>query len=149
VRSDKSGVAGFFEDLPVLAFVLVGSCVLIASGILTSEANAQKADADRLHKLASSLGDSLVAELLQARPGLVPSISTVCTTALEEVAESVTIDRNYCFSILMLHPELRFICNLSSEERCADCRVAAASRLMNASIDDGLVVILLVRVLVW
>lgn len=149
MRSDRTGVAGFFEDLPVLMFVLAGTCVLVASGVLASEANAQKDQADRLHRLASRLADSLMTELYLARPGLPPSVSAVCATALEQVADAVAVGCDYYFSLLVLHPELRYLCNASNKESCAGYRAASASRLVNASTDDGLVAILVVKVVVW
>ncbi len=60
MRKDHNGIGGFFEDLPVLLFVLLGSLLLVATNAWIAVGN----DASRAARLADEEADDLAASFL-------------------------------------------------------------------------------------
>lgn len=149
MRRDESGVAGFFEDLPVLMFVLAGTFTIVASAIACSQAIVSREEDARLQDLASRSVDLVVSELLEGHPDVVVTISALCATRLGNALKDFLGSSDFGMSIVMVHPELRWICTESNPGRDSNRNACSDSRIVSVLTEDGYVGIILVRVLVW
>ena len=150
MRSDESGVAGFFEDLPVLAFVLCGVMLLVSSGLWTSGGLATLREDEQLQELASRSVERIVQRI--------ESLTTTFETPmLEWMAQS-----NMSQLVEELLGSIHFSVNISSPHAANgwhmgfrdDCSggitdTASASRLFNAQDSTGIVLGIGVRLIGW
>lgn len=149
VRRDEAGVAGFFEDLPVLMFVLAGTLTVILSVMTVSGAMLSVERSKNLGALASRSADLLVNELLGKHPERVVTISAVCSTGMLRAIDDFLGAHGFQMSVVMVHPELKWLSVASEPQTRLPEHAFSASRLVNALTDDGLIGVLVVRVLVW
>jgi hypothetical protein len=63
MKADCDGVAGFFEDLPVLMFVLTGVFIVVAAGVWTSNTLEAQRTRNRLELLADGLLSEIVLDI--------------------------------------------------------------------------------------
>lgn len=149
MKRDELGVAGFFEDLPVLMFVLAGTFTIVISSLDASDVVVLNRKNMELDRLASRCADLLLFELLGQGQGIAVSVGSVCSTRLCQVADEFLEGRCFQMGIVMLHPEVKWLCQ--NPMRSADWpeRASSASRLFNALTGDGQSAILVVRIVVW
>lgn len=150
MRSDESGVAGFFEDLPVLAFVLCGVMLLVSSGIWASARIAEQREDELLKRLAERAADAIVETIAPAATDFeLPTLQSIDRSNLSEYIQSVL-------------QTVHFLVNLSTEGTASGwsmlisdsyggevSHTASASRLLNVRDGFGLIVVLEVRLIVW
>ncbi len=146
MKADESAVGGFFEDLPVLAFVLAGVALLMSTGVYVS----QRLDEARSEEEADALAESLLLEVLgklrnQESSGVMPTVASVVGADLAVSLNRVT---GCTVSVVMRHPNVEWL-RVESFGVFEQSRTGYASALMNAIDDDGIVVILEVRVVAW
>lgn len=146
MRCDVEGVGGFFEDLPVLAFVLAGVVSVAGTASWVSE---QISDADGYSVLevnASLLVDAVVSELTGSGP--VPSTDSVrganLTAPVGRLADGIAA----VVSVWCVHPVLEPLVVVVAID--GDPSVVCSHRaLVNAVTDGGVIGIVEVRALVW
>ena len=150
MRADRSGVAGFFEDLPVLMFVLSGVVALVLTSVFVSG----RMSADRLDKeldaAAKRIVDSVASEMLfSCGPDVLPTVTSICASDYSGLVSQLSDGRGFALSVFSLHPSFRCMLNISSDQISAPRSTGYASELLNALGDDGLSMVLEVRVIVW
>ena len=150
MMADRTGVAGFFEDIPILVFVLLGVSTLVLSGVWVSQRLTGERIQDRLDRLAGALADHLVAEVLElgSYDGL-PRVSSVGSLNLTEHAREELGARGYEIAVLERYPEFAWVKNQSSGDPLLAESTGYASMVFNAVDDNGYTQIMEVRVLVW
>lgn len=149
VIRDRTGVAGFFEDLPVLMFVLAGTVTLVVSAVNVTETMGSYRKQEQLDGFAERSADLLLSELASDNPDVSVIVGSLCCTRLRESVEGFLGEREFAITLVMLHPVLIFLYQ-DSVMAGNGCRMSSsASRLMNAATEDGREGILAVRIVVW
>jgi hypothetical protein len=146
MREDIDGVGGFFEDLPVLAFVLAGVLSVAGTACWTAERLSEGDAFERLEACADLLVAEVVTELTQSGP--TPSTESVRRANLSVPFGHMAEGTACVVSVWCIHPsvELLLVASAAGGEPCGACSVRA---LMNALCEDGAVGVLEVRALVW
>lgn len=146
MRSDTDAVGGFFEDLPVLAFVLAGVLSVAGTASWASEQLSEEGRYEALERSASQLVTGVVLEL-QKTDGM-PTIEAVRCADLSGPMDKLPDGVASLVSIWCVHPENECLLTVPSCE--SEPQVArSGSTLLNALCDGGAIGILEVRVLVW
>jgi hypothetical protein len=150
MRADRSGVAGFFEDLPVLMFVLSGVAALVLTSVFASERMAANRMDEQLDAVAKRIVDSVTSEMLfSCGPDVQPSVTAICAFNYSELVSQLSDGRGFALSILSLHPSFGRMLNISSDQRSMPRSTGYACGLLNAMDANGLSIVLEVRVVVW
>ena len=150
MKADCDGVAGFFEDLPVLMFVLTGVFIVVAAGVWTSNTLEAQRMRDRLEALAEGLVNEVVLET-EARLGG-ESFSTVSALShlnLSHLAGGVLPAHRCSIAIIERYPEARWLVHWPDETPDSPIQAVGASRLLNAFDEHLMVVVVEVRAIVW
>jgi len=146
MRADVDAVGGFFEDLPVLAFVLAGVMSVAGTASWVSGTLSESDGYDALDRSASRLACS-IAFGLQDTGGL-PTVESVVGANLSEAMSVLPDGFGFLVSVWSIHPEDG--CLLTVSDGAGEPGSArSATALLNVLCDDGIVGILEVRVLVW
>jgi len=146
MRGDQEAVGGFFEDLPVLAFVLAGVMSVAGTACWTSGQLSGTDDSDALGLSATRLAADVVMGL--GGSGVLPSIEAVRSANLSVQLASLPEGLACLVSVWCIHPDVELLLVVGDDD--SDPEVASSERvLVNASCDGGFVGILEVRVLVW
>lgn len=148
--ADDSGVAGFFEDLPVLMFVLVGVATLVLCGTWVSRnLNAVQVQ-EELDSLAEDLVNSVVSQLLRPEtPGLMPSVSSAQNVDIPDIASRVVGERHYLIAIISRYPSYTWLNTGSDNDTTLPNATGYCSQLLNVLDGYGRTVLLEVRAIVW
>lgn len=149
MKQDERGVVGFFEDLPVLMFVLAGTFTIVVSTWNASQVVVSREENKELARLTDRCADLLLSELVGEQSGTVVTVASVCSTRLTQIVAEFLEGRGFCMSIVMVHPELKWILQNPGRSGEASERACSASRLVNALTDGGYTAILAVRIVVW
>ena len=149
VYQDESGVGGFFEDLPVLVFVLAGTCVMILSAVSVSDAIVSREKIKELEYLANRCADRVVSELVGAHPGAVIMVESLCATRLCKVISDCLDGHGFRMGIAMVHPVFEWLLEASSASSAILESASSSSRLANGLTDEGYIAVLVVRIIVW
>lgn len=150
MRSDESGVAGFFEDLPVLAFVLCGVMLLVSSGIWTSVHLAEQREDEQLKRLAERAIDAIVGTIAPAEMGFgLPTLQAIERSNLSEHVQGLLRAVHYLVNVSTRGATSGWSILLSDGRLGEVSHTASASALLNVRDDTGLIVILEVRLIVW
>jgi hypothetical protein len=144
----KDGVAGFFEDLPVLLFVLMGVTVLVASAAWASRENADRELEKELDETARHVVRALLGSVLK-QFGPTPRVSSLDGVDILSIVSDEA--RGYSFSVTVssLCPASGIVRAATAGEVSTAVRTGFASLPFNALDERGLVVILEVRTIVW
>lgn len=145
--ADRSAVAGFFEDIPVLLIVLAGVMSLVLSGVIAAEREQRIGDQRQLDLLASRLIDSVAIEAAPDPSIEHASVVVFASLNLTRCAANVLDDEAFRISVIQLYPSMEWIRTSSLDPQIRD--VGYASRLFNARLDDGSVGVLEVAAFVW
>lgn len=149
MKHDECGVAGFFEDLPVLMFVLAGTLIIVVSAVSASKVIVTKDENKELERLAERCAELVLSELLGQHREIVVTVGSVCSTRLSQVIDEFLSGHDYCMSILVVHPVLKWLVQVPGRSAEMPERACTTSRLVNALTDDGRMAILAVRIIVW
>jgi hypothetical protein len=150
MRDDCGGVAGFFEDLPVLMFVLAGVFIVVAAGVWTSTTLETQHKRDRLEALAESLVDQVVLEIETRLGGeSVPTVDALSRLNLSHVAGGVLPADRFSVAIIERYPEVRWLIQWSDETPESPTQAVGAARLLNALDENLMVAAVEVRAIVW
>ena len=150
MKADCDGVAGFFEDLPVLMFVLTGVFIVVAAGVWTSNTLEAQRMRDRLEALAEGLVNEVVLET-EARLGgeSFPTVSALSHLNLSHLAGGVLPAHRCSIAIIERYPEARWLVHWPDETPDSPIQAVGASRLLNAFDEHLMVVVVEVRTIVW
>jgi hypothetical protein len=150
MKADCDGVAGFFEDLPVLMFVLTGVFIVVAAGVWTSNTLEAQRMRDRLEALAEGLVNEVVLET-EARLGgeSFPTVSALSHLNLSHLAEGVLPAHHCSIAIIERYPEARWLVHWPDETPDSPIQAVGAARLLNAFDEHLMVVVVEVRAIVW
>ncbi len=140
------GVAGFFEDLPVLTFVLAGVSVLVVSGTWVAKAiDAGEAEAD-LEDRALETAEGVLGGCI-SNVGQTPRLSSLRDMNLSSSIPSGL--GGHVVTIALLHPKFEVLSSSSAGDIGLATRTAFARVLFNAVDEKMRVCVLEVRVIVW
>ena len=146
---DDRGVAGFFEDLPVLVFVLAGTFVIVTSSATVS---VELQSDERYKDLETIVNRSLnlvVRSLLEDSSMNGITVRSISESKLALTLSDLLKGFDYSMTITMLHPNLTVVCWVSGPTGEMPADAFSESRLLNCITDDGRIGILMVRLLVW
>ena len=150
VKADDRAVAGFFEDLPVLMFILGGVSMLVFSGVWVSRTMAEQRVEEDLDRLAEDFVAHIMDELgCHGSADVLPTEESIKGLNLSAVALEVIGEKQFSAAILSLHPDSRWILAGGGDSLTTAIKTGYASRLFNAVSAGGLVCVLEVRVIVW
>jgi len=150
MKADDAGVAGFFEDLPVLMFVLVGVAMLVLCGTWVSRSLDTIHYQEELDSLAQDLVSSVVSRLLRPEtPGLIPSVSSAESTNISDIARGVVGERHFAIAIIMRYPTYEWLNIGSDNDSAPPSATGYGSRLLNALDGSGRTTVIEVRAIVW
>lgn len=147
--SDEA-VGGFFEDLPVLMFVLFGVFLLVSTSLFASGQIAE----ERRHGWIEGVADDLMAAIM-SRVNAADAVGSTVTMAsmremdLGRIASAAVPDVRYCVSLVALHPHTEWLCSAISGDPSSATSTGIARSLFNALCDDGMIGVVEVTVLVW
>jgi len=150
MKADCGGVAGFFEDLPVLMFVLTGTFIVVAAGVWTSNTLEARRVQDRLEAVSEGLVNDIVLEI-EARLGgeSFPTVSALSNLSLSHLAGGVLSDHRCSVAIIERYPEVRWLVHWSYKTSDLPIQAVGAARLLNAFDEHLMVVVVEVRAIVW
>jgi hypothetical protein len=150
MKADCDGVAGFFEDLPVLMFVLTGVFIVVAAGVFASNALEAQRMRDRLDGLAESLVNKVVLEI-EARLGgeSLPTVSALSNLNLSHLAVGVLSAHRCSIAVIERYPEVLWLAHWSDEASDSPIQAVGAARLIDALDEHLMVVVVEVRTVVW
>lgn len=146
MRRDTDAVGGFFEDLPVMAFVLAGVLSVAGTASWTAGRLADIEGDKELAAQASRVVTSLVAEL-GAAP-YPPSSEGLGAVNISAYADSVPPGYGCMVSIWCVHPEVLQL-PLAATGEVGPGESCAYRSFVNVACDDGSIGILEVRAVVW
>lgn len=146
MKADEQAVAGFFEDLPVLALILAGVALLLATGA----AVAGRLDAARAHDDLEALAhEFLLGIIVQVgnpeNPHILPMLDRVLAVDIRDAPGGLS---GYMMSMTLRHPSVQLLRTEATGVPPSSI-TGYDSALLNAVDDRGFVVILEVRVVVW
>ena len=144
----EDGVAGFFEDLPVLMFVLIGASVLVMSGAWVARQNAIRQLEQELDDTADTVVRRVLGSIL-SKWGETPRVTSLLGLDLAAIVSEESRGHEYAFAIASLHPEPEVFVTANNGDPSRVVRTGFASALFNALDERGLVLILEVRAIVW
>lgn len=146
MKRDIDAIGGFFEDLPVMAFVLAGALSVAGVACWTSERLAEDADIGMLERSASLMVDSIMVEL--GWPGDIPSAEGIRSANLSESLTCLENGLASLVSIWCVHPRIEPLLVMGEFDGYPATASSDGMR-MNVLCVDGIVGIMEVRVLVW
>lgn len=146
MRGDTEAVGGFFEDLPVLAFVLAGVLSVAGTASWASGMMSEGDLCEELERSASQLVAAVVAELRGV--DTLPTVEAVRHADISGLMRTLPEGAEGLVSVWSAHPVNERILVVGSCEG-EPLLARSESMLMNAVFDGGAVGILEVRVLVW
>ncbi len=149
MRADESGVAGFFEDLPVLLIILAGVSVLVFSGATASEHLAEEKIESDLDALAGRFVASIRVSLMRDPSMDHASIAMVKSLNISRCSSDALDDECWSAAFVLLSPSNEWLRAESSPGIAPLTGTGYSSSLFNALLDDGLVGVIEVRILVW
>jgi len=150
MRGDHRAVAGFFEDLPVLIFVLSGVMALVLTSTFVAERIETDRFKDSLDALAQRIVNSLSARMQSARgPDLLPTAAAISAWNYSEILDQASEGRGYLFALSSLHPSQSCRVTVCSDGSEVPETTGHARRLVNALDDRNVCVVLEVSVIVW
>jgi hypothetical protein len=150
MKADCDGVAGFFEDLPVLMFVLTGVFIVVAAGVWTSNLLEAQRMRDKLDALAEGLVNEVVLEVEAPLTGdSFPTVSTLSHLNLSHLASGVPSVHHCSIAIIERYPEVRWLVLWSGETSDHPIQAFAAAKLLNAFDEHLMIVVVEVRAIVW
>ncbi|HEX7391830.1 MAG TPA: hypothetical protein VF374_02630 [Thermoplasmata archaeon] len=147
---DDAAVGGFFEDLTVLLFVMVGVAVIVSAGVWTAHDAMDGRVEEELGILAEELLTAVLREISPPETiGHAPSIEHITGLDLFAVAAEIDSDCQFCISATEHHPEHAWLCSATRGLPEGALRTAYASGFVNALDPMGMVAVVEVMVLVW
>lgn len=149
MKLDRTAVAGFFEDLPVLLFVLAGVMTIVVTSTLAAEKFEEQTRQKDLNEWAHDIADTIVRRVqLSAGPNALPLVSSLINLNISaDVPQTRPCD--FAASVFIVHPSIKPIIYYSSDPDALPELTGSSVRLMNAIDDQGEVVILKVRTVAW
>jgi hypothetical protein len=148
MKTDEDAVGGFFEDLPVLIFILAGVSVLVSSAVWAEQEIAQERSSAELEFASEMLLEAVCADLFQEE-GVLPTVDSLKGYNLSEDVLEAAGDRGCAVAIRECYPACELLSSTSVGDASIPVEVSSASRLMNAIDAQGLTVVVEVRVCVW
>ncbi|MBN1677957.1 MAG: hypothetical protein JW880_05400 [Candidatus Thermoplasmatota archaeon] len=149
IRRDDA-IGGFFEDLPVLLFVLLGVFVLISASVIVSDRMSEQRRIDWLGSVADDiLADILLRVTCADAVGYSLTVAGMREMRLEAATEAAAGDAYYCASVVMLHPSVEWLCSAAKGDPRTASNAGFAETLFSAISDDGSTAIVRVTVLAW
>ena len=145
---NSEGVAGFFEDLPVLIFVLVGVSVLVMSAAWVSRQNVERELEMGLDDEAFRVAEAVL-ESFRSDWGAVPRITSIQAKNLSSINGVASGCDGYAVTVSQLYPGLSVLATDAAGNPGDSCRTGYGSILFNGVDDHGLIQILEVKVIVW
>jgi hypothetical protein len=144
----EDGVAGFFEDLPVLMFVLVGVSVLVMSAAWAQQESVDRELDSELDDVARRVAESVVASF-RSDCGAVPRVASIEGKNLSPVVELPSGCHGCAATAAILHPNPSVLATYLEGDVGEVLRTGYSRILFNAVDDHGLILILEVRIIVW
>lgn len=146
----EDAVGGFFEDLPVLALVLLGVFLLVSTSALVSQELSGRRESERLGSVAEDILNAIMVHLTSGDlTGHMPTVPAMRQIDLRALADPVANCAGYCASIVSIHPRTEWLSSATAGDILVAQHVAYAGGFLNALLEDGSVAILEVKVLAW
>ncbi len=149
MRADERGVAGFFEDIPVLIIILAGVSILVSSVVIASERISERRLQSDLDLAAERMLARMMTSLRDAQEGTI-LISSIGSLNISRCSEGPLAACAFAVSFVRYYPGTEWLRSESSSGTVPAHATGHASRLFNAADDGrGQIVIVEVSVFVW
>ena len=149
VRGDDSAVAGFFEDLPVLMFVLAGVLCLVLTSAWVSKVELQQKREAELERAAEDIAYRLLDFIRGSDPGApFPMMDSIEGMDVSDAAGPDS-GLGYSVAIVERYPDTSWMRTMTSGLCDGVMSTGSCCVMFNARDDLGNVVVLEVRVIVW
>ncbi len=146
----EDAVGGFFEDLPVLALVLLGVFLLVSTSALASQESSRRRELERLESITEDITEAIIGHFACGdEAGHLSTVSAMREVNLRALADAIADCTGYCASVVLLHPRTEWLSSTTTGDVLAAQQVAYAAGFLNAVLDDGSVAVVEVRVLAW
>jgi hypothetical protein len=146
----EDAVGGFFEDLPVLALVLLGVFLLVSTSGLASRELSGRRELERLESVAEDIAKAILGHLSSGDgTGHMPTVQAMRQLNLRALADPVASCAGYCASVVLMHPSTEWLSSATTGDILAAQHVVYAGGFLNAALEDGSVAIVEVNVLAW
>lgn len=147
---DDGAVGGFFEDLTVLLFVLVGVAVIVSAGVWTAQDSVEARADEQLSFLAHELLIGVLSEISHPEtPGYLPTLDRIRSLDLLGIVDGFNSDCQFCISVAEHHPERAWLCSATRGWPEAAADTGSVSGFVNALDSTGMTALVEVMVLVW
>lgn len=147
---DDAAVGGFFEDLTVLLFVLVGVAVVVSAGIWATQDATEARAGEELGLLAQDILTEVLSEISYPESlGYTPTLDHIRGLDLLGISERIRPDCRFCISVVEHHPERAWLCSATRGWPEAAADTGYASGFGNALDSTGMIAVVEVMVLVW
>lgn len=146
MRFDDRAVGGFFEDLPVLAFVLAGVLSVSGTAAWTGNELAEAGQLDTLERSAASLVSVIVSDLRDSEVMLTLEMTAAAnlSSASDVLAEGI----GHYVTIWCVHPFRELLLSYG-DVGDEPTLVGSDSSFVNMLCDEGVVGVSEVRAIVW
>lgn len=149
IRGDEA-VGGFYEDLPVLLFVLLGVFVLVSASVFASGQLSERRELDWMEGIAEEVLTAILSHLTSADGvGYTATMAAMREMGLDSLAGMAARDACYCVNVVAIHPRTEWLCSAARGDPGSAVLTGLARALLNAVCDDGSTGIVEVTVLAW
>ncbi len=150
MKNDCLAVAGFFEDLPVLAFVLSGVMSLILTGTFVARHLEVERNQEHLDDLAQRIVDSLAGRICLSRgTESLPTVVALIAWNYSAIFRDLCEGHGYLFTVNSVHPSPEELIRACSDSRDTPESTGHAVRFVNALDARNLRIVLEANILVW
>jgi len=150
VNADDHAVAGFFEDLPVLMFVLAGVASLLLSGSWVAGCEQHHRASEELRDIAEDFGGRLLDAVGASDPtSPAPMMASVEDLDVSAVSGALGRTVRASVSIVELYPDVVWVLTWRSEDQGEISSTGSFGALFHARGSDGNTAVMELRVVVW
>jgi hypothetical protein len=130
MRNDCRGIGGFFEDLPVLLFVLAGSMLLIGTNAWITVGK----DTLETSRMAEERAEDLSATFMLALHGDFGgdvAVQSVRLVTASSIGTEATLPESWRISVTVIHPWRELVLALGTQAWSSDACTGWHSQLLN------------------
>jgi|GEM_PF-1692842 len=148
VIRNPDGVAGFFEDLPVLMTVLLGVAAIVFAGTWVAKQNQERSADEELSEVAGDICRAVLTRVAMDL-GDTPRLSSLADVDFLQIGEKEARGHSFSVTVAMLFPEQRIVASAIVGDPSDAISTGFACLPFNALDDHGLSVPMEVRTIAW
>lgn len=130
MRNDCRGIGGFFEDLPVLLFVLAGSMLLIGTNAWITVGKDTLEESRMAEEIAEDLAASFMLALID-ESGDDVTVESMRLVNVSSIGTEATLPEPWRISVTVIHPWRELVLALGAQGWSSDAYTGWHSQLLN------------------